>query len=1249
MPETDINIPDNSPEPDGQRLPPVDLEAVAKNSPKEPSVLVVIDEEGNLTTHRLTQRPPPDTPQERSAQQEPSTQADSAVPPGHIQASHGLVIPQDTLEIQPHSLVGPDERPMSQTHEAKLRVPAIGHTRLILPEDNLIRTVQRDKLADMLPDLRRVDDSQLETSQKKQEIDRAIEENQRNQELLNESVWKLMLTRLRSMLQEELDGPDGSKYQEVLHNLENQEKEKYHPDNTSLFSSETLEGGSVEKIARCIVALSRSPAIQGLKREREHSSGKLIIDRSHTATMLKAANTLLRNYRLCTDNRQLHDMPILVSDILNNDTILSFANNTFARYELYTLLNQTQTDASMKEQILDAMEIFQDTSHMTAAIFGIELYLNFPDSKWIERQENLRQRLLSILETKPLQSLYEGYEAIQQSAQRLVFASDPRKDIENSKIGFELEGMLRTKFGTIPDIDPSRQSWAQGTDLNVDVEIRKPGDGVAFTSSYRNDLVTLWQWSYDHLKGDDPARSWTTHIHLDDNVHPKEPSLGGLFSVSIRHRGKHPTHECCGFIPPTSPSSMIALIELTIEDSLIVNSKNNALDISEHPPTDWRQMVWGRIADHFTSPQARLNALAALRDPKMMAAYDLPALAETYGTDIFHYLMEEGIDKGIIKDKDHLKELVNTMQQGYIGNIDTMAICIFKQLLRIPDKEKRVSLLNPTLSTFLDSNIGLSNEVKLQIQNTMVDLLSETINGETELQADTVQDALFFLSKFNLSYPQYKQFIDPLLGYQDQEQVIYLIYFLTKDLPEYPELQDKLIAMLAQTDDAGICSAIISAFEKTISDQPEPDTLMKILTMPQLKQGHKEDLINSLSNRISRSDDYYTKFSKLVTSSISMPLKVLILTKLPNKEISGIVADNPDLLSNAIIECIRSDNQRINALKLAQKQIDHVSISIDTVLHDVMPLLLHEDNRIRKLAVQLIKNYLGNEAIQMMCADIANPRNKNTPIWDIRSDTLELLPKAFAYNPNFIKTYKEIIHNQEIPLFYRGMALASLRSFINNNDDVNDLYRYILAESDDKPLIEIASLYNPKLLKEKSSQLNIIRIFTQLDVTDAYHMTFINILIKNLTIDRFRKTFFDYVYKLENEETIASIVNQLDIYSPIDKGLRDWFNKLSESSSNELKIVLIQKLTDIVRGDDSDIDLLFQYLEESDAEIVLSALKNCCLISVSKDYIDYFISLAKTNNLGEEYLPDVIRYIKFILLENQFTSKEVRAFLLANS
>jgi hypothetical protein len=309
-------------------------------------------------------------------------------------------------------------------------------------------------------------------------------------------------------------------------------------------------------------------------------------------------------------------------------------------YQLYALLEQVELSKEEKSKILNLMTA---AGHLHGNLLASKLGMNEykrQESDWISKQEKLRNDLLERLKRDP-QFLYDQFDELYEAVDGLLFARPPKEFPYKTKIGFEFEGAVRK--GERASLPPN---LFLGRDVNGLNEIRLRREGVPFDSNLQQEFVELWCWIRHNFRPPTAARGISMHFHLDQTVHPRKPTFGGLYP-DIRDNGLG-TREQRGFYPPKSPEITLAIIEASIRYSKMNDKEdehihNSSINIRNNYPERWQHLLWGMICTKIDDPHTRLCMLVALKDPHALIGFSEKDVYQTFGDELFspHCNIEE--------------------------------------------------------------------------------------------------------------------------------------------------------------------------------------------------------------------------------------------------------------------------------------------------------------------------------------------------------------------------------------------------------------------------------------------------------------------------------------------------------------------------------------------------------------------------------------------------------------------------------
>jgi hypothetical protein len=271
-------------------------------------------------------------------------------------------------------------------------------------------------------------------------------------------------------------------------------------------------------------------------------------------------------------------------------------------------------------------------NNLLACELGIEQHTNSPESNWVQEQNKLREQLLEQLSGDP-QSMHDQFREMERLSAGLLFAVNPTSGtLDNSKVGFEMEGrdVRGVPLRGVPGM------FSKGED-GRNTEIREAHGGSPLNTHFQQQIVELWRWVADSFNVLRTGSSFnnnsnTLHFHLDQTAHPNPPDMGGLYT-DIREND-HGTHEQLGIAPPVSPNTTTAILQAGVMDSSRGRSEESTtgvLNTEGNPPESWHHLVWGHFCSVVQDPTERLCFLIALKDPFALAAFDPKPLHESYG------------------------------------------------------------------------------------------------------------------------------------------------------------------------------------------------------------------------------------------------------------------------------------------------------------------------------------------------------------------------------------------------------------------------------------------------------------------------------------------------------------------------------------------------------------------------------------------------------------------------------------------
>lgn len=324
-----------------------------------------------------------------------------------------------------------------------------------------------------------------------------------------------------------------------------------------------------------------------------------------------------------------------------------------ARRQIYNILAISRISQRDSESLLRYMSSKSDLSHPLAFKLAMELSVSPDKSEFIEDQEKKRAELVEALSGLSAQECFDRFYSLRGRAQNLVW-SGSFYSIPDGKVGLEIEYNTTVAKGRGALDRDSHYYWSVpgyeiGDNYGGGYEIRNSlnsltRDGIRLVRDIG--LATyLARGSFRDI-GHYPHLS-SLHVHLDDQVHPYEATLGEYYVDKTGHdlsrynssySRPEGTKEIRGLVVPRTSDGKLNLGRLEdIINLLALSSKQEpsqigAIETSEYG--DWRRLVFGYVSSVYHDPQTRLACLKALEDPMALRGGDIAALFGVYSPDV---------------------------------------------------------------------------------------------------------------------------------------------------------------------------------------------------------------------------------------------------------------------------------------------------------------------------------------------------------------------------------------------------------------------------------------------------------------------------------------------------------------------------------------------------------------------------------------------------------------------------------------
>ena len=376
----------------------------------------------------------------------------------------------------------------------------------------------------------------------------------------------------------------------------------------------TSQPGALETAALTIVDLLQEPEFNGELGDKA----------------LVCLSELLYRYRAQTDQGfELPEMPDLVQHLTGALDVLG--EQTHSRGHIYDLLSQFAISPKLGSEIMEKMDKFEDLDHSLAYQITLSIAQANPEASWIKLQHERRKVLLEKLKGSN-QEVFDQYDDLLRQSKHLVIAGD-LLSVEPGKVGMEVEYGIK---GSLPSDKNLPKSWSSGQD-HINGEVRRSDDYLNHDEVYRESLVGLSKWFVDNH-----SRPDSLHIHLDRQLHPHKPYLGGLYELGRSH-GKSNVHESDmntweirgNAIPRAGdilePARIEDLIEMYLQATQVDTIESTSQKIQPNDSEiSYSKLIFGHIASCLPSEEGRLALLMSLHDPRTLRAVNPVAFAQTY-------------------------------------------------------------------------------------------------------------------------------------------------------------------------------------------------------------------------------------------------------------------------------------------------------------------------------------------------------------------------------------------------------------------------------------------------------------------------------------------------------------------------------------------------------------------------------------------------------------------------------------------
>lgn len=406
-------------------------------------------------------------------------------------------------------------------------------------------------------------------------------------------------------------------------------------------------------------------------------------------TSLDLIYRLLRDYRLNTKRGiKVPEMPDLTQKLTDALDQTSFVDNPALREGVYEILSRIEIPDSFAEGLVQKMDLNRDLDHPLAFELTMAIAKSNPESAWIAEQRKRRQMLLYVLAATP-QELFDFYQDLHEFSKGLVYSDDPTRP-QPGKIGMEIEFEVNRKTKSVvadrncfPDYDllnypEYHQSYLEGSWWNFchdqDVAEVRRSDGWLEHGEYNYDasLTSLSKWLGDHSDA-----LWSLHIHLDDKRHLVIPDFDGLYEYDgdeLYHDEKGTWQVRFLNLPRAKnrfhPARLADVIGLLIRLSTFSESeggtthKNERIKVDHNLQVSLNQLLWGYITRLTEDPQARLAALMALHDERMLKNCNPLRLASAFSRDSLPKLSQ--VMKGVFSSDfdQQMLMILETCLQG---------------------------------------------------------------------------------------------------------------------------------------------------------------------------------------------------------------------------------------------------------------------------------------------------------------------------------------------------------------------------------------------------------------------------------------------------------------------------------------------------------------------------------------------------------------------------------------------------------